>query len=186
MISEPTIYKIALLGTGLLCFLIAVGHFKIRQEYIGHLEQKLRNRNLGFLPALLALLWCIPHARPIVWDWMLPWLLPAAVIFSIAAYFYLENLLPRAIGGIFILYGCYIAQESFTRHTPGSSWLVGLTWVIAVGGMFIAAKPHLVRDYLRKVVADERYRFIGSCFWFVYGLWSVVAGLLEFANHAAS
>lgn len=176
------LYKIVLLLTGLISFGIAMGHFKIKEDNLKLLESKLRKRNLGAIPALLALLWCIPHAQPIVWDWMLPWLFPIALIFAFLAYCYLENLLPRAIGGIFILYGCYIAQESYTWHTPGASWLMTLTWIIAIAGMFIAAKPHLVRDYLRKIVHDDRYRFIGGGFWAVYGLWSIIVGLLHFLN----
>lgn len=174
------LYEVALLLAGLFSFAIAASHFKIKNDNLGLLENKLRKRNLGVIPALLALLWCIPHAQPIVWDWTLPWLIPMVLLFTVLAYFYLENLLPRAIGGIFILYGCYIAQESFTWHTPGASWLVTLTWIIAIAGMFIAAKPYLVRDYLRKVANDDRYRFIGAGFWGVYGLWSMTAALLHF------
>ena len=113
MISEPTIYKIALLGTGLLCFLIAVGHFKIRQEYIGHLEQNCAPQSWLFA-ALLALLWCIPMQTNCLG-------LDVAVVDgvnSVSRHIFIWKTCCRVRSAEFSSFMVVISHESFTRHTP--------------------------------------------------------------------
>lgn len=184
--NELTLYKIVLLGVGIISFLIAWGHFLIKENNLKLWERLTRNRNLALPLVFCALLWCIPHAKAVAWDWLAPWMFGLVILFTILSYVYMEYLPARALGGIFILYGCYVAQESYAWHTPGAGWLMILTWTIAIVGMFIAAKPHLLRDYFRKVVSEDRYRFIGAAFFCVYGIWSLALGIIHLVKGAVA
>lgn len=177
--TELLLYKIVLIAAALVSFAAAYLLLKFKAPALPLCEKLLRNRNLGIPLALAGLLWCVPYSRPLVWDWMAPWLLPLVVVLTVLVYFYLEYLPSRAVAGIMILYTAYVAQESYAFHTPGAGWLMILSWMMAVVGMFIAAKPYLIRDYFRKIVVDERYRLIGVAFFTVYGLWSLTVGVIH-------
>ncbi len=178
------LYKIVLIVAALLSFAVAFLILKFKEKSLPATEKLLRNRNIGLLPALAGLLWCVPYAKPLLWGWMGSWLLPLAVVLTILMYFFLEYLPARAAGGIMILYTAYVAQESYTFHTPGAGWLMILSWILAITGMFIAAKPHLIRDYFRRIVKDERYRLIGVAYFTVYGLWSLTVGIYHLVKGA--
>lgn len=177
--DDLLLYKIVLTAAALLSFAVACLLLKFNARNLPLCEKLLRDRRFGLPLALGGLLWCVPYAGVLVWDWMTPWLLPLALVLTVLTYFYLEYLPSRAIAGIMILYTAYVAQESYAFHTPGAPWLMILSWIMAVTGMFIAAKPHLIRDYFRKIVVDERYRLIGVAFFLVYGLWSLTTGVIH-------
>ncbi len=138
-----------------------------------------RNPQWGVILGLLCLLWCIPHAQPIVWDWMRPWLLPLAIAFAGIGYFFLDYLFARALGGLLILSAYYYLHASFTFHTPASQLFAVMCWSFGIGGLFLAAKPYLLRDLIRQMAVDWRWKVALQLFLAVFALYCLTVGIVH-------
>ena len=120
--------------------------FRLNPPRIPAAEQLTRNRYWGSVIALLALAWCVPQGQALAWDWLLPYLWPLVGIFTVLAFFFLDYLFARAIGGLLILAAYYFLQESFALDIKLALSGAVLAWSIGLIGILISAKPCYLRD----------------------------------------
>lgn len=172
-----TIYKIALFA--LTAGLIAAGIFSLRlsPQNLERYEAIPRNRIAGGMLAFVALLWCIPHTRPIIWTSWLPFLYPLVILCTVLAYAYLDYLFSRALGGFMILAAYYFLHESFSYHSTGTAFFSLLCWGVGIVGIFFSGKPYLMRDLIRKCAASARWRYATAAYCFIFALSALVAGI---------
>ena len=101
--SEWNIFRAALILAAFLEAGSAVWLFRLNPAKQEQTDRLPRNKKAGIVLGFLALLWCVPHAEPIVFNWMLPWLYPAVILFTVLSWFFLDYLFSRAVGGLLIL-----------------------------------------------------------------------------------
>ena len=73
------VYRIALAAAGAVLLGLALWFARLKPDALPRWEPLPRNRWAGAVLGLIALLWCVPYARPIAFDWMVPLLYPLAV-----------------------------------------------------------------------------------------------------------
>jgi hypothetical protein len=164
-ITPYHIYTAALIIAAITAASIGITAYRMNPQRLPQYESLPRWRGSGAVLAFLGLLWCIPHATPIVWNWMLPWLFPLVIICTVLAYLFLDYLLSRAIGGLLILSAYSLLHESFTFHTPLAAVLTIFCWALGIAGLFLSAKPHLLRDFIRCLSSSSRWR-LGTLLFF--------------------
>jgi hypothetical protein len=173
------IYTAALIVCGAISLLAALWAGRLNTARLPSWESLPRNRSVGVVITFLCLLWCVPQAKPIVWEWLLAWLYPLVLVFTVLSFFYLDYLFSRALGGFFILLTYYFVHEAFTFHTPLTALLAISCWVLGITGLFFSGKPHLMRDLIRKLARSARLRYI-TCFYFsFFGVLCLVLGLVH-------
>lgn len=177
--TEYNIYLTALFATAIISAILAWACLRLSPQRLPQVEPLPRRRDVGVVLAFIALIWCVPHATPIVWGWMLPWLYPVAVVCAVMAYLFLDYLLSRALGGLLILISYYFLHESFTRHTSGAALLTILCWALGIAGIFISAKPHLMRDLIRRMCASLRWRAGVAAFFAAFSAIVLYAGIFH-------
>lgn len=142
-----------------LAFAAAAGVLlRLRESGLPRLERFLRNRPVGAVLGMLALAWCIPQIRAVAWDALAPWLWPLAVAATVLAFFYLDNVLPRAIAGVLILGAYTFLQFSFASRLGTGIWGAAAAWSWGVIGILIAAKPCWLRDFFRLAARSLPWR----------------------------
>ena len=176
--NELALYRGALVFAAVLELAFAGWIVRRRPEDRETLDRIPRARKCGTALGFLALLWCVPHARPIVFDWMLPWLYPAVIVCTALAYFFVDYLLSRALGGIFILGAYFFVHGAFEFHTPGTAALSLLYWGVGILGICFSGKPCWMRDLLRKCAADARFRYAAAGAALLLAAASLLAALL--------
>jgi hypothetical protein len=154
-----TIFR-ALFATGAVCiFALAVLFFIQNVERLKKFESLPRNKVWGMLLAFPALFWCIPHAQVVAPNFLLPFLVPIAIIVPILSYFYLDYLFARSLAGLIILFSYEIVHLTFQFHTPFSGFYAILGWLFAIAGIFLAGYPYLLRDALRKSATNPKVKY---------------------------
>ncbi len=155
---EEKIYFGAQIVSILLMLGLTVWVFRLREDKLSKVESIPRNRSVGGILGLLGLIWAIPHAQPIVFNWMLPLLWPMAIGGAVAAYLLLDYLFSRAVGGILILGAYYFVHSAFEFHTQGLALIAICYWIWGILGICFSGKPCWMRDLIRKSCKDWRYR----------------------------
>ena len=175
-----SIYKAALFV--LAAALVGIGIFTLRlnPDNLEKYEPLPRNRVAGGIFTFVALLWCVPQVRPIIWTSWLPLLYPLVIVCTFLAVAYLDYLLSRGFGGFMILASYYFVHASFTYHTAGAHFFAILCWVMGIVGIFFSGKPHLMRDLIRKCCLSPVWRFGTTAYCFIFALFALVAGILYF------
>ena len=176
--NELLIYRGALVFAAVLELVFTAWILRLRPADREKLDRIPRARKTGIALGFLALLWCVPHARPIVFDWMLPLLYPAVIVCTVLAYFFVDYLLSRALGGIFILGAYFFVHGAFDFHTPGTAGLSLLYWGLGIAGICFSGKPCWMRDLLRKCADDPRVRYFAAFYAVLLALASVAAAIL--------
>jgi len=142
-------------------------------------EKLARNVLWGMVFAVADLLWCIPHAKPLLPGALHVYLLPTAAVCAVLAYCYLDYLFARAIGGFFILLSYYFLHESFTLHTPAAPVLAVFCFAMGIVGIFFSGKPHLLRDFIRNAARQRHFRILKALLAAGFGGLSLVLGILQ-------
>jgi hypothetical protein len=176
------LYIVALFACAVGAGLAGVWAAGLKESTLSKWESMPRNKQFGAALALVCLIWCIPHAQPIVWDWMKPWLLPMALAFTVIGFYFLDYLFARAIGGFFILLTYYLLHESFTFHTPGAAVFAVLCWGLGILGLFFSGKPYLCRDMIRKIARSSKIKYLTVGYFSLFALFCLTAGILHLAK----
>ncbi len=161
--------------------MIGAGVFSLRlsPENLTRFEPIPRNRIVGGILTFIALLWCVPHVRPIIWTSWLPFLYPLVILCTVLAVAYLDNLFSRALGGFMILVAYYFLHASFTYHSIGVIIFSLLCWGLGIVGIFFSGKPFLMRDLIRKCAASPGWRVGTAIYCFAFALSALVAGIVH-------
>lgn len=176
--SETVLFTTGLFGAGICGIAAAIFIFRLDPANINQLEKIARWRHIGAILAFIGLLWCVPNARPIVWDWMLPALYPLVIIFTITAWLFLDYLFSRAIGGLCILTACWFLHDSFTLHSPWAPLFAIFCWIIGIVGLMFSAKPHLFRDMLRKIAQRPVWKATIMGYLILFALFSIISAIM--------
>lgn len=179
MSLDTMVFASSLLAFGLAAIYAGTWLYSIAATNLINREKIPRHLFLGISFAIPCLIWCIPNARPILPDSMQDWCWPLVVICAILAYFFLDYLFSRALGGFLILVSYYFLQESFTNHTPASAVLATCCYLAGSVGICFAGKPHLMRDLIRACAKDRRWKFSCCIFCWGFGLLTIVQGTLH-------
>ena len=167
---------LAALGLGTLFFILAAaGLIAAGEKNLPRAERLLRHRALGAVLMLLALAWCIPQVRAVAWSFLAPWLWPLAIAATVAAWFYLDNVVARALGGLLIM-GAYtfLAFSFASRLATGLPGAV-IAWCWGTVGILISAKPCWLRDFLRLGARRPAWRFAAALLAALTACFGVVA-----------
>ncbi len=153
------VYRIALAAAGVVLLGLALWFARLRPDALPRWEPLPRNRWAGAVLGLIALLWCVPYARPIAFDWLVPLLYPLAVLGAVLGYFFLDYLLARAAGGLFILTAYYFVHAAFEFHAPLCAALSIGYWLLGIAGICLSGKPCWGRDLIRLGCRSVRGRY---------------------------
>ncbi|MDD5727299.1 MAG: hypothetical protein PHV59_01930 [Victivallales bacterium] len=173
------IYTAALFACAFSALAIMIWTLRMNSGRLARFESLPRNKYLGTVLAFFCLLWCIPQAAPIVWEWLLPWLYPLAIVLTILGYFYLDYLFSRALGGLLILLTYYFVHEAFTFHSPALVLFAPLCWVLGIAGLFFSGKPHLLRDLIRKLSRSGRSRRLTAAYLALLTVFCLTLGIIH-------
>ena len=152
-----------LAGTAI--FLLLTAAFAMASEkYIGKLEKLTRNRVLGLIIALPALISCIPHAQivapGILQNPLILWLLALAL--PVLSYFYIDFYTARAIGGAVIILAYDIIHVAYEETLAGAAVLTVAAWLFGFAGIWISGKPCALRDWFRLASMDKKFRIAAA------------------------
>ena len=78
-------------------------------------------------------------------------------------YLYLDYLFSRAFAGALILIAHFMLNASYAADLKFSSFFAFMCFVVGTIGIFISAKPHWMRDWIRKIAASTIKSFCSTC-----------------------
>ena len=157
----PLSDKIFPLSMIALAFIMGFSTFivlKSNSEKMQELEKIPRNRLWGTALGIFVLLWCAMESRPLVSESFQKYLIPLAVFGTWVGYMFLDYLFARVLGGFFILLAHYYLFESFAFKTPLKPLFPILCFIMGTFGILIAGKPYLLRDLIRKILTNKKWK----------------------------
>ena len=170
------LFRILLVFMWVSFLVIGIRFFQMKPENLGFWEKLPRNRPVGGILGLIALLAFIPNVKPLFSpEQNLYWLSPAAFILAALCYFYLDHLFARAAAGSVILLSHWMLNQSFNADLAGSPFFAVMCLLGGTYAIFIAAKPYWLRDSFRVMCAKPVWRITGGVFMI---LWSVSSAVL--------
>ncbi len=138
---------------------------RLNPERLPEAEKIPRERYFAAGLALFDLLCCVPHARPIAFDWMLPLLYPAAVAGAVLGFLFLDYLFSRAFGGLLILAAYSIVHGAWEFSLPAAGLFCIAAWLFGGFGIAISGKPCWMRDVIRKCAGKPAWKWtVGAAF----------------------
>lgn len=170
---------VGLAVSGCFFLLAAFAFWYVSSENITFYERLSRNRVVGVIIAAGALAWCVPQAEALAWDFLSRklWLLAGG--FTLAAYFFLDFLFSRAIGGLMILAAYYFLRESFAYDIHGAVPGAIIAWSIGLIGIIFSAKPCLLRDWFRLAAKKSSVKYLSTIYFLLVAGYSWVAFILN-------
>ncbi len=171
---DSTIYSLALAAGGAVsavigCLILC----KFKNGQMSKWESIPRAKISGAILGFAALMAFIPNAVPVLGGNPFPYLFAASVIFVVLSYFYLDYLFARSFAGALIIAAHFLLKESYAYDLK-LSWIFALMcFALGTLGIFIAAKPHYMRDIIRKCFADWRWRHASAAFFIIFALAAV-------------
>ncbi len=158
----------------------------VRQENLTERQKAPRLKIPGIILGFIDLLWCIPNAMPILPESLHRYLLPLAVVLTVLAWFALDHLFARAIGGFMILSAHYFLKELFAAPVPAGSIFAVLCLLFGTLGIVISGQPWRIRDFIGLSVT--RYGMILPVFLILFAvgtLWNMIFTLTAALRGAA-
>lgn len=152
----------ALLVAGLLFAGAVVGGVAVVR--IPDLSRSLpRNRLFGALVGLLALVWAGYHVHSMLEGGLTRFrvLIPLlAAVVGVLAFFFLDYLFARAVGGLLVLWMNSLLHTLFAADVRARPVLAVLCYLIGIAGMVLVVSPWRFRDVLEAVAKAPRARRI--------------------------
>lgn len=177
--SAFEIYRISLLAFGVVALFACFWLWTVKPENVEVREKLARARIAGLVLAFLDLLWCIPHAKPLLPDNMHGLLLPTVFVCAFLAWAFLDYLFSRAIGGFMILLAYYFLHDSFTYHSAASQVFAVFCFAMGIAGIFFSGKPYLFRDMFRQVSKNRNLKITIVVSLFLFSILSLIAGIMH-------
>lgn len=147
----------------------------IRPSNLAKWEALPRNRAGGAALGFLALLFFIPNVEPMFSaKEYLTILVIGAVVLTVLCYLYLDYLFSRAFAGALILGAHFLLNATYAADLRFSSFFAFLCFVTGSIGIFIAAKPHWMRDWIRKIAASLRWRIATAAIPVLFAIASLI------------
>lgn len=131
------------------CMILAYLLWTTTPENLPRREAWTRSRLCGLFLGYAVLIPCVPLARVVAPDVLLPWLWPLAAVLPPVCAYYVDYPNARAIGGALILLAYLTVHWSFDLTLPGAAALTVLAWIVGIAGIWLSAQPWKLRDWFR-------------------------------------
>ena len=156
----------------------AVLFFQTGSDNVPHREKLCRDRWIGLALTLPATLRCVPLAIPVSPQFLLPWLWPMAVILPFLCLYLIDYYASRGLALWMITAAYGIIHSAFYCHVPGTGVVVIVQWLIGIAGIWISAKPCLMRDLFRKSAEKKYLRYTFSIAALIMSLAALYTGIM--------
>ena len=170
-----------LCGTAIFCA-IAAGHLPLQGKNIAVLEKLTRNRIIGIVFAIPALIACIPHAQivapGILQSPVLLWTL--ALLIPVLCYFYIDYYAARAVAGVTIILSYDLIHYAYDWKFPCAGIITVMAWISGFAAIWVSGKPCSLRDSFRLAAKNRKYAWTVTAVMVLFALtyiYSAVAGL---------
>ena len=127
----------------------AVMFLRTVPENVPSRETWCRSRWTGLLLTLPAALRCVPLAFPVSPDFLLPLLWPLAVVLPVLCFFWIDAYAARGLAFWLIVAAYGQIHTAFDLDMPGTAAVAAVGWLAGIAGIWISAKPYLLRDLFR-------------------------------------
>jgi len=120
-----------------------------------------RHRLAGTLLGALCLIWAAVHANAMLegdlarFRIIVKALVPVVVVL---AYFHLDYLLARALGGLLLLLVNHVLQAGFAAQVPWRPVFSTVCYIVGIAGMFLVAVPWRLRDGIGLSADSAKWR----------------------------
>lgn len=156
----------------------AVLFFRTVPENVPSREKLCRNRWVGLALTLPATLCCVPLAYPVSPSFLLPWLWPLAVMLPLFCLYIIDYYAARGLALWMITAAYGMIHSAFDWHIPGHGVIAVLQWLAGIAGIWLSAKPCLLRDMFRKSAENVKLRYVLSIAAAVLGLAALYTGIM--------
>ena len=146
---SPMFFYLTSLAGAALCGGLAYLLWSAAPENLRRREAWTRHRWWGMFIGYAVLIPCVPYARVVSPDFLLPFLWPLALALPPACAFYVDYPNARAVGGALILLAYLTVHNAFDLELPGAPVLTILAWLVGAQGIWISAQPYRLRDDFR-------------------------------------
>ena len=139
-----------------LCGYLAYLLWSVTPENLRRREAWTRNRVWGLVLGYVVLVSCVPYARVVAPDFLLPLLWPLALVMPPVCAYYVDYPNARAVSGALILLAYLAVHYGFELELPGAPALTVLAWLVGGAGIVVSAQPWRLRDEFRAGVKRRR------------------------------
>lgn len=151
---------------------LGIGFLFASEKYIAKLEKLCRNRIIGIVIALPALISCIPHAQivapGILQNPAVLWFLALAI--PVLSYFYIDFYAARAVGGAVIILAYDLIHTAYDEMFTGAAAFTIAAWIFGFAGIWISGKPAALRDWFRLASRSKRFGIIAAGISFTFAV----------------
>lgn len=125
------------------------------------LEKLPRARIPGWILSAIVVFWCVPHVQAVLDadSAFQPWIIPGSLLLLILCCIWLDCLFARAFAAFLILAAHGLLRELQPAFPPAYPLLAALLLFAGLCGIFLAAKPHWMRDLFRLAVRRSSVRW---------------------------
>lgn len=141
-------YLTSVLGAAL-CGILAYLLWSVTPENLRRREAWTRNRVWGLVLGYVVLAACVPYARVVAPDFLLPFLWPLALVMPPVCAYFVDYPNARAVGGALILSAYLTVHYGFDLELPAAPVLTVPAWAVGTYGIFLSAQPWRLRDEFR-------------------------------------
>ena len=147
----------ALLSAGVYAATAAVFLLTAPENVPGR-DKLCRSRWAGLLLTLPATLRCVPRAVPVTPDLLLPWLWPLAIVLPVLCFFWIDAYAARGLALWLIVAAFGQIHTAYDLEMPGTAVVAAVGWLAGIAGIWISAKPYLLRDLFRAAAGKRAVR----------------------------
>ena len=138
-------------------------------------EAWTRHKLCGTVMAYIAFIVCVPYAKVVSPDFLIPLLWPLAFIMPVVCGWFVDYPTARGVGGLAILLSYLVVHAGFEMKIPGAPLFAVAAWLFGIAGIWLSALPWKLRDLFR---ANEKMRRAWALFLFVFAVLLVLETVL--------
>ena len=147
--DDILLFRIGLLLWAVFSFAAACWIFTLNGGNVSRRIAIARSRWVGGIAGGAALALTVPQMQALLWSWLLPWYIPAIVVFLILSIIYLDYPGSRGVAGIVLIGAYYFLYYSFALQMPGALAGCIFFWVAALWAIAVSGKPCWMRDHVQ-------------------------------------
>ena len=145
------------------CAWLGMMLWRTTAENLPRREAWTRHKLCGVVMAYIAFTVCVPYAKVVSPDFLIPLLWPLALTMPVVCGFFVDYPAARGVGGLAILLAYLVVHEGFEMKIPGAPVFAVTAWLLGVAGIWLSALPWKLRDLFR---AGEKARRAWALFLF--------------------
>ena len=116
--------------------------------------------------------------KPVSPAFLTPWLWPLAAVLPFLCLYLIDYYAARGLALWMIAAGYGMIHSTFDCHVPGAGVVAVVQWLAGIAGIWISAKPCLLRDCFRKAAENVKIRYILSIAAVVLSLTALYSGIM--------